>query len=428
MEDIRRLDLNKEDLSEAVISTSVWLPIFRILFQPDKKTKFLPEYNIKSMEKRFPSSFIDYCLIEHSTRCPLLVIELAIDPIKSAMIGHKDEEKMAVIMALSLTKRISHYRRSPKVELEKLRVFGLLIGGFGFEVCVMLPMFNLQTDGTYTVDYIFCTSRESWRFDLLLPQGHEQIPLPPTGNFICRGSDEKMLTFNPSKNSDIFDELCLSSSSFRKSSSGTSSDSAASTIVALDHAGNVNESSVQVLFRVKDLVLSQADVNLTGTSAEGSLSSDGLTEFTLPNDLVALIQKGRGNHNESTPWRDERYGYQVSSSTSSDSSNSSGSVRKRIKVHQQILLKSVEFETITTIKAIHGNEEVEVYLNDLISKSNCFPRLVSYKLSKMEDSIELVIEKVIPFKEHLVNMKENLSTSSAFIIFKSSVSEPITPL
>ncbi len=198
--ELRNAKLHERLIDEVFFSSAYWGPILRILFPVSTLCLLAPEARLRAVNSSYPDLRADFAVqlktSHYDDNCSILLVELSKEPFYDVNSIHKDEEKLACMMACSLMKLLGIFQSRPKAELESLVIYGLLLSAFDFEICTLSPFFE---DGE-SFSFIFTTSREQWRFSIL--HHSESRAAPAVGNFVCRGPAIQWTTINPSKVTD----------------------------------------------------------------------------------------------------------------------------------------------------------------------------------------------------------------------------------
>jgi hypothetical protein len=174
--------------NEAGLLFQYWDVLLRHTLKRNR-LKLTSEFSIKiHLDEIYPKQSVDrvaYCSWK-GRQIPLVLIEAAFDPVPSDS-THRDETKLAIIMAAALLQQMKLMRGKGAKVLSQLKVFGLLIGGPDFEVCSMFPVVNEITQDTFDIDFVFVTSRSELRYRMYLKPAEPQPAKSVTSSFRCRG-------------------------------------------------------------------------------------------------------------------------------------------------------------------------------------------------------------------------------------------------
>ena len=164
--------------SEEILRFCLWDMILKSMFSKCS-IPYLPQLNLKSINHRILNLSVDgYVALEKNintkdkTSFPFLLVEIDRMQLKDNF-DHKDIVKLAVSMGAALKKLIGTCRYESREVLSNLCVFGLLIGGTQFDVCVIYADFGNASESEFgpgnifpAFNLVFRYSREYWRFDL----------------------------------------------------------------------------------------------------------------------------------------------------------------------------------------------------------------------------------------------------------------------
>ncbi len=175
--------------------STIWDRILDAFFTDDPLLAFEYEFKMSSVNpayivKQFSSDRIVGVHVRDGGFA-LLHIEAARTPIDSLGVAHKDEQKIALLMAESLLAAVGMLRFATRHEIESLRSYGL----DELEVVVMRPVIYNSTPEEFRFDFIFESNRESWRFKLFRDPEDLESPSPPPAlsKCICPGTNEKLI-------------------------------------------------------------------------------------------------------------------------------------------------------------------------------------------------------------------------------------------
>ena len=429
-------------LTEIAMRDFYWAPLVNFLFRVRGISTY-PEYPVSAMGNRSRRT-VDYAVVERITgrHLPLLFVEIGKSPLRSPSICHKDEQRMAQMMRLSLKMRLKYFRASPISELAKMRAYGLLIGGFDVELCEMLPQLEILPDEqTCSVKFVFCTSRDTWRFSFLeLPPpaaadsiGEETVVseeeeesdtaasnsldsntqgLP---RFVCDGADEQIFYFNPSQNcgQSPFDASDPSSTASAEilSSSTTNADDAA-LMLALNRHGVINRTAIRAVAMVQGRILKQTELSLIPARGSSDDSSGSGVDSSSHS-----VDEGRSGHSSGTPSKRSR--------STSSSRSSRQPPRKASRSEGETLIDPFPHPTVDVKKPQDSSDEVGVYLHPSISASDCFPKLVSFAILDEGATIKLTLERILTWKPFLKAEKENWLLPRLIIKFLKEIGEAL---
>ncbi len=114
---------------------------------------FLAKYDIDNMYPDVPVDRVVRHRIENR-RHPLLLIGICTEPLTSYQ-PHCLETRLSAIMTAALAFQIILVREKPIKVASELKIFGLLVSGQEFEICVMYPLIHKLSKTEFRVDYLF---------------------------------------------------------------------------------------------------------------------------------------------------------------------------------------------------------------------------------------------------------------------------------
>ena len=431
-------------ITEARLKIFFWAPIMHKLFFAGN-IFFDPEYPMSALGARSRRA-VDYAVVQkmHGKQYPLLFVEIGRSPLRSSLVCHKDEQRMAQMLRLSLRLRLKHFRATPITELAKLRAYGLLVGGFDVELCVMLPQLDLLPDGrTCIVKFIFCTSRDSWRFSIReLPaviaststdeetdsvivveeeesvtindeveNAAENLPQQLLHPFVAASVEEKIFFFNPSQ--DREQSLLDSFSSSTTADISRSIDEDDAFIKHLNQNGLINRTAISSVVMLKGRILKQTELSLIAVSSDGSGGSTS-------DSSSHSVDEGRSDHTSSTPSTRDR--------STSNGSSSQQPPRKAPRFEGETLLDSFPHPSINVTKPQGSGDEVDVYTHPSIVASDCFPKLISFAILDEGATIQLNLEQILTLKPFFKAEKENWLLPRLIIKFVKEIGEALDVL
>lgn len=186
---------------EANLQIGIWGPILTDLANFMKVEMGIPEIhavnelNCSTVIKSFPwRRFTDFALIVRDC-LPLLLVEMAEKEVSHGM-QHKDTKKMMITMAHILMELLSRSEvHCPNEDFTGFKVFGLLIGGKIFELCV-----GTVVSENGKINFVFNHNDTNWKFPLFGENNLQILPqnMPGAGDVICDGSEIEIGTFQRS--------------------------------------------------------------------------------------------------------------------------------------------------------------------------------------------------------------------------------------
>lgn len=149
---------------ESFYSVALWRPILVTLFRPG--FTIVTEYLLSRIEAEYPNLRADFVVLVKDFAPPTVFVELARDHLINVSVNHKDEDKSAFMMGSSLFRLMWLNRHRGQEFLKKLRVFGILGGGSDFDLCMMYAVFP-SADNDQDFYFVFDSSKTRLRFKLL---------------------------------------------------------------------------------------------------------------------------------------------------------------------------------------------------------------------------------------------------------------------
>ncbi len=448
--------------------STIWDRILDAYFTDDPLLAFEYEFKMSSVNPDYivKQFSIDRVVGVHVRDgfFPLLHIEAARTPIDSLGVAHKDEQKIALLMAESLLAAIGMLRSATGPEIESLRSYGLLVAGDELEVVVMRPVIYDSTLEEFRFDFMFESNRESWRFKLFREPDELESPSSPPAlsNSICPGNTETLVGLRERDPVPVYN--IPSNIDAHKAASEAAFNRRRQALIP-------NIDCFRVIQRVKELLIVQAD-KMKDTQLSDS--------FSYPHDLVQKMSSGRDSHFSRTPRKNEIPSEiienstvssdcqdvsfsplrdSVSDSSSSDERDGSdldgpyirisgeqgyhnsdsdetyqkwpsdddmgnddeeekGPPSRRRKLNDPLALAAA-FKTYQITKKRLGPELKLYHLPEIIA-SNCFPKLVSFTMASDKSAATLVLEKVKPFRKQISRdimdrLKAQLLAAQAFV-------------
>jgi hypothetical protein len=412
---------------EQFYSVNLWQPLLEVLFPVEYY--LLSEYKMTQIEKNYPPYRADFAVKVKKFAPPTLFVELARDHLVDISMNHKDEDKIAYMMGSSLYKLLWLNRGRSQEFLKKLRVFGILGGGTDFDLCQMYTVFP-SADNNEDFYFVFDTSKTHLRFQIL-----------ELNSF----SDTEIYT-----ESDDFDNL--SSSHLKYSSSQSTAAVEGELSADLNEAlisqilqefdpdvseevlplsvnieerycqrifneGHVNDHALCVLEKVMDLVKKQADLLIDMENDFGPTDPHYKYEYS----RVNLMLKSRTCHSGPSPYKKKS---KQSESAFNINKTPTRLIARNILSFLNIItvtpkekcegedkenndsyglnyeLKSKDFDVVSSdlkticIQKTVSKYEIEIYQNEIIKKSDCFPKYFGH-VELSENEMNLTLENII---------------------------------
>ena len=428
-----------------------WVLLFSLSYT--HASLFLPlELSINCLYDMYRAFRLDFsvCLTYAKPQyLPILAVELSRLPLYHCDIAHKDEDKLALIMGASLLKLVGRCHHLGEKMVADLIVFGLLLGGTDFEVCLMYPDFaeqDLKGPGVKLRNFtmVFRTSRSSWRFRLV-GGDYAYMDHNKQNDFSCAGSSinydqpPEPGQFNNSNQTveDIPDEMAYALGDFEEMEP-----SEASPIYTMEAISGMRNFATLKKYFGKEF--QKEELNLTGMLAFQRLAQLVAQEAAW---IEAELRKnpGKGPDN-SYRYPDSRIKIMFQGRTGSSSASSKGkrtakaasmpphsptqskSKRPRQWPHEQgdsavispklqpiSVAETDELKQMvdTVIIEKRGSAyEVDVYESRAVMQSALFPRLLDFKYDDRTDLVSLKLEKLVPMREFNLTLSHLLETSA----------------
>lgn len=309
---------------------------------------------------------------------PLLLGELGRQPMRNdPLVVHKDKSKLTVMMGMAMLKMMQLLQNEPLEELNKLRMFGELIGAFESEFLVMQPVITSKNGPSWEFVFILHSSPD-WRLSLLLEAGADEPRSPEVGDSVCdlhnAVLEDNFVGVAPPANTALID---------------------------------ITRSEEQLCKRLHDL----GRVNFVNLKCHAQF-------FRLVDDMASFIKRKIGSAIPANPQlRNFRYSPDLQpikglschlfpNRSRSPSRSSSGSPIQASPLRQfheaNLNLKLIidpSYDTINIRKC--ESYEVAVYTLPDVQQSLFFPKFVSCARVDGKNIVEMTLERILPIDEYL---------------------------
>jgi hypothetical protein len=368
-------------MNESFFGRKYWNPILNVLFPPSGDFELVLEARLKSIDKGYPDLKADYAvqlLVDrYDDSFPVLIAEFSKEPLDDLTSIHKDEEKLACMMACSLFKIIGALNSASRDEIRSLACYGLLLGAFDFEIFTISSDFD--TNGS--MFFVFTTSRQQWRFSILKDAGRPNSA-PEEGFLVCKGIKKQMANLKPSqlatKDSssssdplmsiddvefvevDWYDYIADHVDQSQKSK-------IAERLFYLHRSGVTDNVGLGVLIRLRDLILAQM-AQIRRIAGIGPFPPSD-PAFVFPKFKVRQIDAGRKAKDSMAPLL-------TSSKYQSFSHEDSFTIEKHLNTYELCIYRLPE-----------------------VSQSHCFPKLIDFMELPKGFTALFCIESVIPLNK-----------------------------
>ena len=195
---IAAYSFNQNTNAEVHLRIGLWSPLLTdILSYVSSKNQgpdiiSLNKMRTEEFDPTSLSKYIDFTACPRDSGMPILLVEIS-EPQTEVETTHKDMKNLSISMVFALSELINRAGIiCPDEDLTKFRVYGILISGRAFELCVCTVVKG--ADGLF--GFVFHSNEFHWKFTLY----GEELTIPDeealkAADFICDGDRSVLGTF-----------------------------------------------------------------------------------------------------------------------------------------------------------------------------------------------------------------------------------------
>ena len=405
---------------EATFST-YWAELMVHFFPRKRPISFSQQFSLSLLHDRYPGYLSDFFVTLRQSfkdkKLPILLVELSREFLYNEAIAHKDEEKLAEAMGAAFLNLLNFSAHLGEEFVATLQIFGLLLGGTDFEICVLYPDFGSGKargpgEELRPFTMIFRTSRRHWRFRMV-GNDYNYMEHGIDNNFCCGGKEKSVKSAkSPYDFGQAPREPHLPSpaaiSQLRKVEEFNNSipfDTQKAYFLESFKTEPLNQTGMLAFCRFVDLVTAESQRILTKLGQDSEEPDD---QHFYPDERIRLMSQGRTPTPSGKTAASPKAAYhhalskkQPSSPTKPRRTNTNAPLEAS-PVLQVISVedpdeKTAEFSIECVIIEKRASAyEIQIYSHDAVCASSLFPALVEYDTDDEHQMTSLTIERVEP--------------------------------